>query len=105
MYTSPSVENYRLQLSRGAAKHERSNPCLPAGSLRPPTTTTVGQSPGFRADDLSFAIGPEIHQKANKVVNGGVGALVNEGSGQGGEREEGQAELEASMNGGPGEQG
>jgi hypothetical protein len=50
---------------------------------------------------LAFTIGPKVDAETDKLVDGGVGALVDESGGQGREREEGQASLEASVEGAP----
>ena len=58
-----------------------------------------GESPRLRANDLAFTIGPEVDAKADELVDGGIGALVDESRSQGSEREECQARLEASVEG------
>ncbi len=53
---------------------------------------------------LSFTVGPEVDSQPNHLVDGRVCALVQERGGEGAEREEGEAGLEAAVKTGPGEE-
>lgn len=65
----------------------------------------LGKSPRFGADDLSLTVCPEVYHESNHVVDGRVGGLVEESSGETGEREHDEAELEAAMDEGAGDEG
>ena len=54
--------------------------------------------------NLSLAVGPEIHSHCNEIVDGRVGGLVEESGGEGGERDDGQADLERTVDGGAGQE-
>ncbi len=53
---------------------------------------------------LSFTVGPEIDSQTNHLVDGCICALIQERSGEGAEREEGEAGFEAAVKTGPGEE-
>lgn len=53
---------------------------------------------------LAFTVGPEVHDHTDHVVDCRVGGLVHEHCCQGGEREDGQAELEGTVDGRAGDE-
>jgi hypothetical protein len=52
---------------------------------------------------LAVAVGPEVHDLADEVVDSGVGALVHDDGGEGQQRHQHQAELDALVHEGAGE--
>lgn len=66
-------------------------------SLDLAASASLGECPRLSADDLSFAVGPEIDNKSDEVVKGSVGALVDEGGGESREREHDEAELQTAV--------
>lgn len=67
-------------------------------------SAALGQGPGLRADDLTLAVGDKVHDQADDIVERRVGALVDEGGGQGEEGDGDEAELEGPVEGGPREE-
>lgn len=65
--------------------------CPRAGS------TPLWECPWFCADDLAFAISPEIYKAGREVVDGRVRALVEEDGGQSSQGEDCQASFQAAM--------
>lgn len=72
----------------------------PAGTA----AAALGKSPGLCADDLSLAVRPEVDYHADQVVEGGVGALVEESRGKGSPGENGQPDLDAPVHRGAGDE-
>jgi hypothetical protein len=66
-------------------------------SLRATAPATLGQSPRLSTDNLAFAVGPKVHDHSDHVVDGRVGGLIHKSGRQGSEWENGQAELEGSV--------
>jgi hypothetical protein len=65
------------------------------------TTTTVAlrESPGLCANDLAFGISPEVNDHSYKVVDAGIGALVDQESAEGEERNGGETSFETAVDG------
>lgn len=51
---------------------------------------------------LAFTVGPEVDDESDNVVDGGVGALVEQSSEQSDEREQDETGLDAAVEGGAG---
>lgn len=61
--------------------------------------TTLRKGPWLGTDYLALAVGPEVNGHADDVVDGGVGALVQQHGRQGRQRDDGQTGLEAAVDG------
>jgi len=81
---------------------ERADPSPTQALLNLARTRPLRETPGLRANDLAFAVGPEVDDHGRDVVDGCVCALVHQDRSEGGKRQDGQASLEAAMNAGAG---
>lgn len=63
------------------------------------TAATLRQSPWLSTDDLALAVGPEVDGHADDVVDGGVGALVQENGGQRCQGDDGEAGFQTAVDG------
>jgi hypothetical protein len=68
---------------------------------RPGESATLKKHP--KRAYLAVAVGPEVDDLADEVVEGGVGALVHDDGGEGQQRHQHEAELDALVHEGAGE--
>jgi len=62
-----------------------------------------GEGPWFSYHDLSLTISPEVNAHANNIIDSRVGGLIEQSSNESSQRKKDQSSLDASMNGGAGQ--
>jgi len=66
--------------------------------------SSLWQCPWLSTDNLAFAVGPEVDNNGDSVIDGRVGALIQQGSSQCRQWKKRQAQFEAAMKTRPGKE-